>query len=153
MRYVNGLAGLVLLGIAWSSIGEPDWRIWLPAYGLGSIIALSALKARMPTWLAWLCAAGAAGAMFAYFSLFFQIAPHLRGDWISHGHACLNLVVAAFCMIPVLAEFSRKLKLGPDAETASAPAAWPLRAALARWLGRLDPRRSATPQELPPTTR
>ena len=153
MRYVNGLAGLALLAIAWSSIGEPDWRIWLPVYGFGSIIALSALKARMPIWLTWLCAAGAAGATFAYFSLFFQIAPHLRGDWISQGHACAHLLVAGFCMIPVLAEFSRKLKLGPEAEAASASTRLPLGATLSRVLSRFDPRRSATPQELPPTTR
>ena len=48
--------------------------------------------------------------MFCYFALFFQMVPHLRGDWISMGTSAMYLVAAAFSMIPVLANFSCRLK-------------------------------------------
>ena len=111
MRYINGLIGVALLFVAGSHVGKTDAIIWLPIYGAGAVIALSSLKTRMPDWMVWACAVAAAGMMFAYFSLFFQIAPHLRGDWIMQGHACSNLLIAAFCMIPVLSEYSRRMKV------------------------------------------
>ena len=111
MRYVNGLIGLTLVLVAWSHVGEADWVIWLPVYGAGAIIALSSLKAEMPDWMVWACAIATAGMMFGYFSLFFQYAPHLRDDWITQGHACSYLLLAGFCMIPVLSEYSRRMKV------------------------------------------
>ena len=120
MRYVNGLIGVALLFVAGSHVGKTDWIIWLPIYGAGAVIALSSLKARMPDWMVWACAVAAAGMMFAYFSLFFQIAPHLRGDWIVQGHACSNLLIAAFCMIPVLSEYSRRMKVRQESRDSRA---------------------------------
>ena len=118
MRYINGLIGVALLVVAGSHVGKTDWLIWLPIYGAGAVIALSSLKAQMPGWMVWACAVAATGMMFGYFSLFFQIAPHLRGDWIVQGHACSNLLIAAFCMIPVLSEYSRRMKVKQDARAA-----------------------------------
>lgn len=145
MRFVNGLAGVALLVIAFNHVGEPDWEIWLPVYAVGALIALSSLKASLPVWVVWTCAAGATAAMFCYFALFFQIAPHLRGDWISQGHASTNLLVAAFCMIPVLAGFSRRMKAGPEAEVAAQQAGGPppWRTAV-RFVSRVMPRRTET---------
>ena len=153
MRYVNGLAGLVLLIIALSYLDERDWATWLPIYGFGALVAFSFLKTRMPVWATWICAAAATGATFSYFAFFFQIAPHLRGDWIAQGHACSSLLLAAFCMIPVLAGFSRRLKAGPEAQTAAVQSGWRLRTWLSRRLARLAPRRSPTPHQIRPTTR
>ena len=120
MRYINGLIGVALLFVAGSHVGKTDWVIWFPIYGAGAVIALSSLKVRMPDWMVWGCAVAAAGMMFGYFSLFFQIAPHLRGDWIMQGHACSNLLIAAFCMIPVLSEYSRRMKVGQESRDSRA---------------------------------
>ena len=141
MRYVNGLIGLVLLGVAFSHVGTTDWLIWLPVYGAGAVIALSSLKARMPDWMVWTCAIVATATMFGYFSLFFQIAPHLQGDWISRGHACSNLLIAAFCMIPVLSEFSRRMKTEDDAPYGS-PFESTSEFSLRRFISRFVPDRS-----------
>lgn len=152
MRFVNGLAGMALLVIAFNHVGEPDWEIWLPVYAVGSLIALSSLKPGLPVWVVWACAACATAAMFCYFALFFQIAPHLRGDWISQGHASTNLLVAAFCMIPVLAEFSRRMKAGPEAEAAPSAVGPSLWRTVGRRIARLVPRRTATGRPVRQTT-
>lgn len=146
MRYVNGLIGVALLFVAGSHVGKTDWVIWLPIYGAGAVIALSSLKAQMPGWMVWACAIAATGMMFGYFSLFFQLAPHLRGDWIVQGHACSNLLIAAFCMIPVLSEYSRRMKVKQDARTFGvrrrSTSDFSLRHFLSRLLPRLLPDRS-----------
>ena len=152
MRFVNGMAGLALLVIAFNQVGERDWEIWLPVYAVGSLIALSTLKSRMPVWVLWCCAAAATGAMFCYFSLFFQIAPHLRGDWISHGHSSTNLLVAAFCMIPALAEFSARMKAEPEAEAARGVAGQRLWRFPSRIIARFAPRRSPAQRQVRQTT-
>lgn len=152
MRFVSGLAGLALLVIAFNHVGEPDWETWLPVYAVGSLIALSSLKTGMPMWLVWACAACATAAMFCYFALFFQIAPHLRGDWISQGHASMHLLVAAFCMIPVLAEFSRRMKAGPEAEAAAKAAGPSLWHSVRHRIAGLVPRRADTGRPVRQTT-
>ena len=151
MRLVNGMAGIALLVIAFNQLGEPDWEIWLPAYAVGSLIALSSLKPRLPAWVVWVCAAAATGAMFCYFSLFFQIAPHLRGDWIAQGHTSTNLLVAAFCMIPVLAEFSRRLK-APEGDVARGAVGQGLWRSATRLAARLVPRRLRAERQIRQTT-
>ena len=110
MRYVNGLIGVALIVLALSYLNEIDSAPWSLIYGYGALVALLSLKSRITYRVAWIGAIGATVAMFCYFALFFQMVPHLRGDWIAHRHESLYLVVSAFCMIPVLSNFSCRLK-------------------------------------------
>ncbi len=110
MRYVNGLIGVALIVLALSYLDEADSARWSLIYGFGALTALLSLKSRITPVVAWLGAIGATVAMFCYFALFFQMVPHLRGDWIRHGHESMYLVAAAFSMIPVLSNFSCRLK-------------------------------------------
>ena len=110
MRYVNGLIGLWLVALALMYIGQDDWALWTPIYGTGALIALLTLKPQMSLWMVWSCAIIATAAMFFFFAFFFQMAPHLKGDWFSQGHESLLLLISAFCMIPVLSEFSCRMK-------------------------------------------
>ena len=110
MRYVNGLIGVALLVLALTYLDEADSVPWSLIYGYGALVALLSLKTRITEQVAWIGAIGATAAMFCYFALFFQMVPHLRGDWVFRGHECIYLVAAAFCMIPVLSDFSCRLK-------------------------------------------
>ena len=118
MRYVNGLIGVALIVLALSYLNENDSAPWSLIYGYGALVALLSLKSRITYPVAWIGAIGATVAMFCYFALFFQMVPHLRGDWIAHRHESLYLVVAAFCMIPVLSNFSCRLKGNRGLKTA-----------------------------------
>ena len=110
MRYVNGLIGVVLIVLAFSYLSKDNSVPWSLIYGYGALVALLSLKSRISNPVAWTGGIGATIAMFCYFALFFQMVPHLRGDWIAHRHESMYLVVAAFCMIPVLSNFSCRLK-------------------------------------------
>ena len=110
MRYVNGLIGVALFVLALSYLNETDLAPWSLIYGYGALVALLSLKSRITDRVAWIGAIGATVAMFWYFALFFQMVPHLRGDWIAQRHESIYLVAAAFCMIPVLSNFSCRLK-------------------------------------------
>ena len=112
MRYVNGLIGVALLVLALGYLNEADSAPWSFIYGYGGLVALLSLKSRITGRVAWIGAIGATAAMFCYFAMFFQMVPHLRGDWVYRGHECIYLVAAAFCMIPVLSNFSCRLKGG-----------------------------------------
>ena len=118
MRYVNGLIGVALLILAFSYLSKDNSAPWSLIYGYGALVALLSLKSRITNPVAWTGAIGATVAMFCYFALFFQMVPHLRGDWIAHRHESMYLVVAAFCMIPVLSNFSCRLKGGRGLKTA-----------------------------------
>ena len=121
MRYVNGLIGLALIVLALSYLREADSARWSLIYGYGALVALVSLKPQITYPVAWIGAIGATVAMFCYFALFFQMVPHLRGDWIAHRHESMYLVVAAFCMIPVLSDFSCRLKGNRGLKTARNP--------------------------------
>ncbi len=118
MRYVNGLIGVALVVLALSYLSQADSARWSLIYGYGALVALLSLKSRITYPVAWIGAIGATAAMFCYFALFFQMVPHLRGDWIAHRHESIYLVAAAFCMIPVLSNFSCRLKGNGGLKTA-----------------------------------
>ena len=122
MRYVNGVIGVVLIVLALSYLRENGSAPWSLLYGYGALLALASLKSRITLQVAWIGAIGATIAMFCYFALFFQMVPHLRGDWIVHRHESMYLVVAAFCMIPVLSDFSCRLKGNRGLKTAAGAA-------------------------------
>ncbi len=110
MRYVNGVICVALFVLALSYLSESNSVPWSLIYGCGALVALLSLKSRVTYPVAWVGAIGATVAMFCYFALFFQMVPHLRGDWIAQRHESIYLVAAAFCMIPVLSNFSCRLK-------------------------------------------
>ena len=118
MRYVNGLIGVALVVLALRYVGETDAVPWSLVYGYGALVAFLSLKSRITYPVAWIGAIGATVAMFCYFGLFFQMVPHVRGNWLTLGHECMYLGSAAFCMIPVLSNFSCRLKGNGGLKTA-----------------------------------
>ena len=131
MRYFNGLVGVALLVLVMIHLGSEDWALWSPIYAVGALVALMSLKPQMSLWMAWSGAIIATATMFVYFAFFFQMVPHLRGDWVAQGHECIYLFIAAFCMIPVLSDFSCRLK-GEECELSKARAKKSLHAVLRR---------------------
>ena len=118
MRYVNGVICVALFVLALSYLSESNSVPWSLIYGYGALVALLSLKSRVTYPVAWVGAIGATVALFCYFALFFQMVPHLRGDWIAQRHESIYLVAAAFCMIPVLSNFSCRLKGSAGLKTA-----------------------------------
>jgi hypothetical protein len=108
MRYLNGCLGLVLLAFA---ITQPSGVIWTAAYGLGSAAALLSMMRSLPAWSVWPLALAATLAMFGFFGGFLARAPYLVSDWYAMEGAshAIRLVVAAFAMMPVVADYSCRM--------------------------------------------
>ena len=111
MQYVHGFIGCVLVGLALIHVPYPAEFAWAP-YAGSAILALIPLKADIS--LAWsrVLAIGTAAMMFFFFAWFFLLVPKLTPDWYASqaGWAAVCRIVGAFLMIPVLSEYSCRLK-------------------------------------------
>jgi len=112
MQYVNGALALVLVGLGALHIDDPDPAIWLSLYGAGAILAATACKPSLTPWTVRVLATAATVTMFIYFAGFFFCAPYLTEGWYAReGHAStLALLVAGFCMMPVVSGYSCRMK-------------------------------------------
>ena len=104
MQYVNGALALVLVGLGALHIDDPDPAIWLSLYGAGAILAATACKPSLTPWTVRVLATAATVTMFC--------APYLTEGWYAReGHAStLALLVAGFCMMPVVSGYSCRMK-------------------------------------------
>ncbi|MEE4361525.1 MAG: hypothetical protein V2I63_08365 [Pseudomonadales bacterium] len=112
MRIVNGIAAIVLFGLMLLHLGRPQAPLWIAAFALGGMHALMACRAPSRPWLLRLLAVSATATLFLYFGGFLSRAPHLGDHWYltdARGHT-LMLLVAAFCMMPVVAAFTCRMK-------------------------------------------
>ena len=113
MNYVNGFIALVLVGAAFFARHE------LMVAGLFATCAiLAGLSAiNLPRFFIHVLAVATTGAMFASFALFFNLAPTLEPDWYMQREAVstFSLLFSAFAMIPVLSEFSCRMKRSESA--------------------------------------
>ena len=108
MNYVNGFIALVLICAAF--FARQDGIV----AGLFTLCALLAALStiHLPRFVNHLLAVATTAAMFASFALFFDLAPNLEPDWYMQREAVstFSSLFAAFAMIPVLSEFSCRMK-------------------------------------------
>lgn len=112
MRYVHGALALVLVVLSLLHLDDPDPGFWMSLYGAGAILAATACKPTLGRWTVRVLATAATLTMFLYFAGFFVRVPYLGEAWYAteaHG-GTLALLIAAFCMIPVVSSYSCRMK-------------------------------------------
>ncbi|MDE0421854.1 MAG: hypothetical protein OXK76_13350 [Gammaproteobacteria bacterium] len=117
MQFVNAVIAVALLVLAVLNLGDPPGA---SMFLFGAVLAAVALKrwlgARSVRVLAFL----AAGTLFCYFGQFFYLVPHLQPSWYWEwrGDAlqAAALLFSGFVMIPVLSEYSCRMKATRECE-------------------------------------
>ena len=110
MGYLNGLIGFGFILLALLHLGVPDGDFLIGAYLAGSVLAFATLFQRLPLSVAKVLAVVTTVAAFFYFIGFFEMAPHLGPGWVAVHTKALGQLLGAFAMIPVLADYSCRLK-------------------------------------------
>ena len=115
MHYVNAMVAVALLALALLHLDEATLALM---FASGAILAAIAFKHWLGTWMVRILAFGTAAALFVYFAQFFILAPTLQPDWYRHsdGSHALELLIAGFAMIPVLSEYSCRMKASGECE-------------------------------------
>ena len=111
MLYLSGLIGCVFLLIASLHVPHPTPFAWVPYLGAGAL-ALIALKREIGDGVVRALAVVTTLTMFFFFAGFFMVVPKLAADWYQHqeGWAAVCLLLCAFAMIPILSNYSCRLK-------------------------------------------
>ena len=111
MQYINGIIGVVFVLIALVHVPYPMPFTWLP-YLIGAALAFIAIKSEISVGIARLLAICTTAAMFFFFAGFFVVAPKLAADWYTQpeGWDAVGRLLAAFLMLPILSEYSCRLK-------------------------------------------
>ena len=133
MQYVNAFIAVVLLIFALLSLAEPARALM---YIVGAVLGAIALKHWLGVWTVRVLAVVTACTLYLYFGQFFLLAGNLEPGWYGSGQAvsAVGLLVAGFAMIPVLSEYSCRMKASSECERgrrqfeARKPAFNPLRA-------------------------
>lgn len=113
MQYVYVALALVLVGLSLLHLGDEERPlVWVSLYGAGAILAGAACKPTLNRWTLRVLATAATVTMFLYFAGFFFSAPYLGEAWYmnSRNIDTLALLVAGFCMMPVVAAYSCRMK-------------------------------------------
>jgi hypothetical protein len=116
MHYIYAAIACVLLLLAVLSF-EPPAAVGTAAMFLaGSVLAALAYKRWLPLWAVRMLAVVSAAALFGYFGQFFSMVPTLAYDWYAGSEAArvIGLLFAGFAMIPVLSEYSCRMKATAD---------------------------------------
>lgn len=111
MQYIHGFIGFILVLLAVAQVPHPTPLAWLP-YAGAALLAFITLKTEISIGLARILAISTTAMMFFFFAGFFVVAPKLAADWYMHqaGWAAVCLILSAFAMIPLLSEYSCRLK-------------------------------------------
>ena len=111
MRLVNAVIAVALVALAVLKLDDPSGA---SMFLFGALIAAFALKHYLSAWSVRVLAFLAAGTLFCYFGQFFYLVPHLQPSWYWQwqGDAleATALLLSGFAMIPVLSEYSCRLK-------------------------------------------
>ena len=125
MRYVNATTGVALFGLALAQL----WLLDDPAaaflFAFGAVLALLAAKHWLHGKVVRLLAFLAAGAMFCFFWQFFSLTPMLQAGWyLQPGMVnVVGLLFAGFGMMPVVSEYTGRMKANGKGERARRKAA------------------------------
>ena len=111
MQYVSGVIGCAFVVIGLIHVPFPMPLTWVP-YLLAAVLAFITLKPEISISLARVLAVATTVAMFFFFAGFFVLAPKLGGDWYTRqeGWEAVTRLVAAFLLLPILSEYSCRLK-------------------------------------------
>ena len=111
MQYIHGFIGCVLVLLALIHIPFPEPLAWLP-YSVAAVLAFITLKSELSIPISRVLAIATAGMMFFFFAVFFLVVPKLEASWYTtqYGWAAVCLILSAFVMIPILSEYSCRLK-------------------------------------------
>ena len=111
MQYIHGFIGCLLVLMALIHVPFPDPLQWLP-YALASVLAFLTLSQNLSTGMARVLAITTTGMMFFFFALFFLLVPRLDADWYTtqFGWSAVCRILSAFLMIPILSDYSCRLK-------------------------------------------
>ena len=110
MQYINGIIGCVFVVLALLHIGIPDSFFLIVMYTFGAILAFVTLIPEIGLFFSRLLAIATTASMFFYFANFFRMAPELHDNWYVEHLLAMGTLFGAFFMIPVLAEYSCRLK-------------------------------------------
>lgn len=115
MRCVNAVIAAALVVFAGASLDAPAQALM---YVIGAALAATAFKHWLGVWMVRLLAIGTALTLYWYFGQFFILAGDLEPGWFATGEAipALGLLVAGFAMIPVLSEYSCRMKASGECE-------------------------------------
>jgi hypothetical protein len=117
MAWANAVIAVLLAGLSLLYLDEPDRVLWMTAYGVGALLALAACKPTLSVWSMRILGTAAALTMGLYLAGFFSRAPYLGDDWYTKegSSGTLALLFAGFCMLPVVAGFTCRLKTARQA--------------------------------------
>lgn len=111
MQYIHGFIACLLVLLAVIHIPFPEPLAWLP-YSVAAALALITLKSDLSIPVSRVLAIATTGMMFFFFALFFLVVPTLKAGWYTtqYGWAAVCLLLSAFVMIPILSDYSCRLK-------------------------------------------
>ena len=111
MLYLNGAIGCIFVIFALLHAPHPMPFMWAPYLG-AALLALISCRREISTGLARVLAILTMMTMFYFFAAFFVHVPKLAADWYLHqeGWDAVCEILAAFAMIPILSDFSCRLK-------------------------------------------
>lgn len=111
MLYLNGLIGSIFIVIALLHVPYPMPFAWVP-YLCAAALALITLKREISDAFSRTLAVLTTVTMFFFFAGFFVVVPKLAADWYLHqeGWHAVCLLLGAFAMIPILSDYSCRLK-------------------------------------------
>lgn len=115
MQFVNATIAVVLLVLA-LVVGEGGAAAM---FIVGAALAAIAFKRWLSTPMVRTLALLTAGAMFYFFWNFFALVPTLQPDWYWQPGEVIDafgLLCAGFAMIPVLSEYSCRMKANAQCE-------------------------------------
>lgn len=112
MRYVNATTAAALLGLALFQLLRLGDHVAALLFVLGAGTAAFAAKHWIQPKVVRLLALLAAAVMFCFFWQFFSLTPALQDDWYRHAGTLntVGLLFAAFAMIPVVSEYTCRMK-------------------------------------------
>jgi hypothetical protein len=111
MLYLNGLIGCIFVLIALLHVAHPMPLTWVPYLG-AAVLALITLKREVSDMFSRALAVITTIMMFFFFAGFFVVVPKLAADWYLHqeGWEAVCRLLGAFAMIPILSDYSCRLK-------------------------------------------
>lgn len=111
MQYIHGFIGLLLVMMALIHVPFPDPLQWLP-YAVAAALAFLTLSRNLSTGISRVLAICSTAMMFFFFALFFLLVPRLEADWYTtqYGWSAVCRILGAFLMIPILSDYSCRLK-------------------------------------------
>jgi energy-coupling factor transporter transmembrane protein EcfT len=111
MQYINALIGCTFIVLALLHAPHPNPFTWLP-YSIAAVLALITIKAEISIPISRILAIATTALMFFFFAGFFLMVPKLAADWYTHqaGWEAVSRILGAFVMIPILSDYSCRLK-------------------------------------------